>query len=39
MIKPTQKAILKGRYAGTDRKSGVSCPDFTRLAAAFNLPA
>jgi acetolactate synthase-1/2/3 large subunit len=39
MIKHTQKAILKGRYAGTDRKSGVSCPNFTRLAAAFNLPA
>lgn len=39
MIKHTQKAILKGRYSGTDRKSGVSCPDFTRLAAAFNLPA
>jgi acetolactate synthase-1/2/3 large subunit len=39
MIKHTQKAIMGGRYAGTDRLSGVSCPDFTRLAAAFDLPA
>jgi acetolactate synthase-1/2/3 large subunit len=39
MIKHTQKAILDGRYSGTDRKSGVSCPDFSKLAAAFNLPA
>jgi acetolactate synthase-1/2/3 large subunit len=38
MIKHTQKAILKGRYSGTDRKSGVSCPDFGKLAAAFDLP-
>jgi acetolactate synthase-1/2/3 large subunit len=39
MIKHTQKAILKGRFSGTDRKSGVSCPDFGRLATAFGLPA
>jgi len=39
MIKHTQKAVLKGRYAGTDAKSGVSCPDFSKLAAAFGLPA
>lgn len=39
MIKHTQKAILQGRYAGTDCKSGVSCPDFSKLAAAFGLPA
>lgn len=39
MIKHTQKAILQGRYSGTDRRSGVSCPDFTKLAAAFDLPA
>jgi acetolactate synthase-1/2/3 large subunit len=39
MIKHTQKAVLQGRYAGTDRKSGVSCPDFSKLAAAFGLPA
>lgn len=39
MIKHTQKAILDGRYSGTDRKSGVSCPDFSKLAAAFDLPS
>jgi acetolactate synthase-1/2/3 large subunit len=39
MIKHTQKAVLKGRYAGTDHTSGVSCPNFTKLAAAFDLPS
>lgn len=39
MIKHTQKAVLKGRYAGTDTRSGVSCPDFSKLATAFGLPA
>ena len=39
MIKHTQKALFKGRYSGTDVKSGVSCPDFTKLAAAFGMPA
>jgi len=35
MIKHTQKALFKGRAAGTDQKSGVSCPDFSALADAF----
>lgn len=39
MIKHTQKAVLKGRYAGTDKKTGVSCPDYSRLAAAMDIPA
>ncbi|MEZ0230871.1 MAG: thiamine pyrophosphate-binding protein [Planctomycetota bacterium] len=39
MIKHTQKALFKGRYSGTDRKSGVSCPDFSKLAAAFGIPS
>lgn len=39
MIKHTQKAVLKGRYAGTDKKTGVSCPDYSKLAKAFNIPA
>ena len=38
MIKHTQKAVLQGRYAGTDKSSGVSCPDFSKLAVAFDLP-
>lgn len=37
MIKHTQKALFKGRYAGTDVKSGVSCPDYTRLGQAFGM--
>ncbi|MES2264500.1 MAG: thiamine pyrophosphate-binding protein [Pseudomonadota bacterium] len=39
MIKHTQKALFKAGYAGTDRASGVSCPDFSKLAAAFDIPA
>ncbi len=39
MIKHTQKAVLEGRYAGTDKKSGVSCPDYSKIAQAFDLPA
>jgi acetolactate synthase-1/2/3 large subunit len=39
MIKHTQKAILKGRYSGTDARSGVSCPDYSKLATAFGMPA
>jgi len=39
MIKHTQKAMAQGRYAGTDKKSGVSCPDFSKLATAFDLPS
>lgn len=39
MIKHTQKAVLKGRYAGTDKKTGVSCPDYSKLAKAFDIPA
>lgn len=35
MIKHTQKALFSGRYSGTDRKSGVSCPDFSKIAYAF----
>jgi acetolactate synthase-1/2/3 large subunit len=39
MIKHTQKAIAAGRFAGTDKKSGVSCPDFSKVARAFDMPA
>ncbi len=39
MIKHTQKALFAGRYAGTDKKSGISCPDFSALATAFGMPA
>lgn len=39
MIKHTQNALFKTGYVGTDRSSGVSCPDFSKLAAAFGIPA
>jgi len=37
MIKHTQKNLFEGRYSGTNKSSGVSCPDFSKLAAAFNI--
>jgi len=39
MIKHTQKNIAQGRYAGVNKNSGVSCPDFSKLAFAFGFPA
>jgi acetolactate synthase I/II/III large subunit len=39
MIKHTQKALFSGRYAGTNKVSGISCPDFSVLARAFNMAA
>ena len=39
MIKHTQKAIAAGRFAGTDKQSGISCPDFSKVAKAFDIPA
>ena len=35
MIKNTQKGIFKGRFTCTDNASGVSCPDFSKLADVF----
>lgn len=39
MIKHTQNALFKSGYVGTNRASGVSCPNFTKIAAAFDIPA
>lgn len=39
MIKHTQKSLFGGKYSGTDRRSGVSCPDFSAVAAAFGMPS
>lgn len=39
MIKHTQNALFKAGYVGTDKASGVSCPDYSRLAKAFDIPA
>jgi acetolactate synthase-1/2/3 large subunit len=37
MIKHTQKNLFKGRYVGVDSKSGISCPDYCKIARAFNI--
>jgi acetolactate synthase-1/2/3 large subunit len=39
MIKHTQNALFKTGYVGTDRASGVSCPDYAKIATAFDMPA
>ncbi len=39
MIKHTQNALFSGRRSGVDIKSGVSCPDYSALATAFNIPS
>jgi acetolactate synthase-1/2/3 large subunit len=39
MIKHTQNSLFKTGYVGTDRASGVSCPDFGKIATAFDMPA
>ena len=39
MIKHTQTALFKGSRIGVDKATGVSCPDFSKLATAFNIPS
>jgi acetolactate synthase I/II/III large subunit len=40
MIKHTQNALFnKAGYVGTSKSSGLSCPDFTKVAAAFDIPS
>jgi len=38
MIKRSQMALLEGRFVGVDSNSGLSCPDFKKIADAFELP-
>jgi len=38
MIKHTQKNLFDGRYAAVNPSSGVSCPDFKKIAYAFGIP-
>lgn len=38
MIKHTQKNLFQGRYSASNKLSGVSCPDFKKVAAAFDIP-
>jgi|TARA_R110002050_G_scaffold260733_5_gene400531 acetolactate synthase-1/2/3 large subunit len=37
MIKHTQKNLLDGRYTSTDKNSGISCPNFSKVAEAFDM--
>jgi acetolactate synthase-1/2/3 large subunit len=40
MIKHTQKALFgKSGYVGTNKTSGVSCPNYSKIAGAFGIPA
>lgn len=36
-IRNTQNALFKGRQAGSGGKTGVTCPDFLKVAAAFGI--
>jgi acetolactate synthase-1/2/3 large subunit len=38
MIKHTQKNLFGGKYSGSTKESGISCPDFSKIAQAFGLP-
>jgi len=35
MIKNSQKNLFDGRYSCSDKKSGVTCPDYNKLGKAF----
>jgi len=37
MIKHTQNAILNGKYVGTNKETGVSCPNYSKIATAFDI--
>jgi acetolactate synthase-1/2/3 large subunit len=39
MIKHTQKSLFHGHYVAANKSTGVSCPNFSALAVAFNMPA
>lgn len=38
MIKRSQIALLEGRFVGVDKSSGLSCPQFSKVADAFGIP-
>lgn len=38
MIKHTQKNLFKGRYSASSGSSGVTCPDYGKIAGAFDIP-
>lgn len=38
MIKQSQNNMFKGTFVGSDAASGVTCPNFTKVGQAFNMP-
>lgn len=38
-IKNTQKNLFKGKFVAVDAKSGLSCPDFVKVAKAYGIKA
>jgi acetolactate synthase-1/2/3 large subunit len=38
MIKRSQIALLESRFVGVDSDSGLSCPSFEKISAAFDMP-
>ncbi|MBF0272105.1 MAG: thiamine pyrophosphate-binding protein [Magnetococcales bacterium] len=38
MIKHTQKNLFKGQYTAVNADTGVTCPDFKKIAHAFGIP-
>lgn len=39
MIKHTQNSLFEKSTVGVDKKSGVSCPNFAKIAFAFDMPS
>jgi len=39
MIKHNQQSIFKKGYFASDKNTGVSCPDYTKIATAFDIPS
>jgi acetolactate synthase I/II/III large subunit len=37
-IKHTQKMLFKGNYTGVNKDTGVSLPNFEKIATAFDIP-
>jgi acetolactate synthase-1/2/3 large subunit len=37
-IKVTQKSFFKGHYVASEKTSGVTFPDFKKIADAYNIP-
>lgn len=38
-IRNTQNGLFNGRYVASDPKSGVSCPDYVKVAKAYGIPS